>query len=228
MRLAIGLQVFEGAHVVQAVGELDEHYADVVDHGEHHLAQVFGLRFFARGEINLADLGDAFDDVRDLLTKFFADIDDGDRGVFDRVVQQAGGDRDRVHFHLGEHLRHFEWVNQVRLTRGAGLAFVMLQGVVVGFLNDGEIVLRTIFLDPLHQLAELGEGESGGRDLLAQARHVGLYPAERAESEGGPAGCWIDYTFPENAGSQCAEGFSWNESLECSNWNISLCRKVFL
>ena len=81
--LAIGLEVLEGAHVVQAVGELDEHHADVVDHGEHHLAQVFGLRFFARGEIYFADLGYAFDDVRDLLAEFFADVDDGDRGVFD-------------------------------------------------------------------------------------------------------------------------------------------------
>ncbi len=81
--LAVGLKVFERAHVVQAIGEFDEHHADVIDHGEHHLAQVFGLRFFARGEIDLADLGDAFDDVRDLLAEFFADVDDGDRGVFD-------------------------------------------------------------------------------------------------------------------------------------------------
>ena len=84
--------MFERAHVVQSVGEFDEYDADVIDHGEHHLAQVFSLRFLARGEIDLADLGDAFDDVRDLLTKFFADVDDGDRGVFDGVVEQAGGD----------------------------------------------------------------------------------------------------------------------------------------
>ena len=166
--------MFERAHVVQAVGKLDEHHANVIDHGEHHLAQVFGLRFFARGEIDLADLGDALDDVRDLLAKFLADVDDGDRGVFDGIVQQAGGDGDRVHLHLGQNQRHFERMHQIRLARGAGLAFMMLEGVVVGFLDDGEIVLRTVFLNPLHQLAELGERESGGRDLLAQARHVGL------------------------------------------------------
>ena len=76
--LAVGLQVFERAHVVQPVGQLDEHYADVVDHGEHHLAQVFGLLLLARGEINFADLGDALDDMRDLLAEFLADVDDGD------------------------------------------------------------------------------------------------------------------------------------------------------
>ena len=60
----------QGAHVVQAVGQLDEHDADVVHHGQHHLAHVFGLRLFRRGEVDLADLGDAFDDVRDLLAEF--------------------------------------------------------------------------------------------------------------------------------------------------------------
>ena len=87
--LALGRQVLEGAHVVQAVGQLDEHHADVVDHGEHHLAQVFGLLLFPGGEVNLADFGDAFDDVSDLLAEFLADVDDGDRRVFDRIVEQA-------------------------------------------------------------------------------------------------------------------------------------------
>ena len=73
--LALGRQVLEGAHVVQAVGEFDEDDADVVDHGQHHLAEVFGLRFFAGGEVDLADLGDALDDVGDLLAEFLADFD---------------------------------------------------------------------------------------------------------------------------------------------------------
>ena len=125
-------------------------------------------------KVNFADLGDALDDVRDLLAKFLADVNDRDRGVFDRIMQQPGGDGDRVHLHFGKNKRYFERMNQVRLARGAGLAFMNLQGVVVGFLDEGQIVLRTVFLHPLHQLAELGEREGGGRDLLAQARHVGL------------------------------------------------------
>src|SRR5271163_421184 len=47
--LALGREIFERAHVVQAVGEFDHHHADVVDHGEEHLADVFGLAVF-RGE----------------------------------------------------------------------------------------------------------------------------------------------------------------------------------
>ncbi len=174
--LAVGLEMLEGAHVVQAVGELDQDDADVVDHGEHHLAEVLGLLLFAGGEIDLADLGDAFDDVSDLLAEFFANVDDGDRGVFDGVVEKSGGDGDRVHFHFGENEGDFERMNQVRLAGGASLAFMVFQGIVVGFLDDGEIVLRAVLLHPLHQVAKLGEREGSSSDLLAQARHVRLYP----------------------------------------------------
>src|SRR5580658_3410755 len=91
-------------------------------------------------------------------------------------------------------------MHEVRLARGASLAFMMFQGIVVGFLDNGQIVLRTVLLNPLHQLAELGERESGGRDLLAQARHVGLYPAERAKSEGGQPGRRSIRPFGEGCG----------------------------
>ena len=100
--LAVGRKVLEGAHVVQPVGKFDEHDADVIDHGKHHLAQIFCLLLFLRGEVNLADFRDAFNDVRDLFTKFFSYVDDGDRSVFDGIVQQAGGDGDGVHLHLGQ------------------------------------------------------------------------------------------------------------------------------
>ena len=126
------------------------------------------------GEIDLADLGDAFDDVGDLLAEFFADVDDRDRSVFDRIVQQAGGDRDRIHLHLGQNLRHFQRMDQVRLAGGPGLAGMMVQGEVVGFPNQFQIVVGAVGRILLHQLAELGDREDVGRDLLAQRRHEGL------------------------------------------------------
>ena len=33
----------ERPHIVQAVTKLDEHDADIIDHRQEHLAQVFGL-----------------------------------------------------------------------------------------------------------------------------------------------------------------------------------------
>ncbi len=72
--LLFGLQVLERAHVVQAVGELDDDDADVGDHGQQHLADVFGLVVFAVGELDLVELGDAFDDVGDLLAEALGDL----------------------------------------------------------------------------------------------------------------------------------------------------------
>src|SRR5579862_3832102 len=79
--LAVRLQMLERAHVVQAVGQFDKDDANVIDHRQHHLAQVFGLLLFAGGEVDLADFGDALDDVRDLFAKFLANVDDRYRGI---------------------------------------------------------------------------------------------------------------------------------------------------
>ena len=106
--LAFRRQVFESPHVMQAVGKLNEDHADIIHHGQHHLTQILRLLLLTRGEINSADLGDAFDDVRHLFTKFFADVNDRDRRIFDRVVQEAGGDGRWVHFHFGQHAGYFQ------------------------------------------------------------------------------------------------------------------------
>ncbi len=169
--LAFGIEMFERAHVVQAVGELDEDDADVVDHGEHHFAEVLGLRFFSGREINLADLGDALDDVGNLFAEFLADFNGGDRGVFDRVVEQAGGDGNGIHFHVGENVADFERMHQVGLARGPGLSRVVLLGEFVGSLDQVEVVVGTVLAQLPHQLAEAGHREHVGRNLLTQRRH---------------------------------------------------------
>ena len=62
--LPLGRQVSERAHVVRAVGELDQDDADVARHREEHLAEVLRLLLLAAGEVDLADLGDAVDQRR--------------------------------------------------------------------------------------------------------------------------------------------------------------------
>ena len=134
--LPLRREKLQRAHVVQTVGQLDEDDADVVHHGQHHLAHVFGLRLFRRGEIDLADLGDALDDVRDLLAELGLDLVDGDRGVFDGIVQQAGDDGRGVQLHLRQDGGDLQRMHQVRLAGLARLAFVMFQGEFVGFLDE--------------------------------------------------------------------------------------------
>ena len=60
------------AHVVQAIGELDQDDPDVGGHRDHHLAVVLGLRLVARGEGDAGELGDAVDERSDLLAEELA------------------------------------------------------------------------------------------------------------------------------------------------------------
>ena len=58
--------MIERAHVVQAVGQLDQHDANVVRHRDDHLAEILGLLFLAALERDLRDLGHAVNQLRDL------------------------------------------------------------------------------------------------------------------------------------------------------------------
>ena len=51
------------AHVVQAVGELDQDDAHVARHRQQHLAEVLGLRVLLRLEFDLVQLGQAIDEL---------------------------------------------------------------------------------------------------------------------------------------------------------------------
>jgi hypothetical protein len=68
-QLALRLQIFQGAHVVQPVGQLDQHHAHIRNHGQQHLAHVFGLAVLAIGELDLVYIGDALDNVGHLLAE---------------------------------------------------------------------------------------------------------------------------------------------------------------
>src|SRR6267143_1556076 len=168
------IKLADRLHNMRTVRQLDQDDANVIDHGEHHLAQVLGLLLFLGGEVDLADLGDTFDDMRNLLAELLADVDDGDRSIFDRVVEQPSRYRNRIHLHLGEDQRDFQGMHEIGLAGGAALSGVMFQGVVVGFLDQFQIVQRPVGLHGLHQVAKLRDREDIGCDLLAQCRHAGL------------------------------------------------------
>ena len=152
----LGLEVLEGAHVVEAVGELDDDDADVGDHGEEHLAYVLGLLVFAIGELDVVEFGDAFDDVGDLFAEAFFDLVGGDVGVFDGVVEQAGGDGGGVHLELGENEGDFERMDDVGFTGGALLAFVLLQAELPGLADDVEVVAGAVVMDFFEEPREFG------------------------------------------------------------------------
>ncbi len=119
--LALGREEFERAHVVQAVGELHHHDANVVHHREQHLANVFGLAIFRREQIEPADFRDAFDQPRDIRPEMLGNFFERDLGVFDHIVQQRGAERSHVELHVREEVRHFERDARGKVRRKGGI-----------------------------------------------------------------------------------------------------------
>ena len=109
---------------MEAVGELDQDDADVVDHREQHLPEVLGLPLLAGGEPDRADLRDPFDDVGHLGPEQLLDPVDRGQRVFDDVVEQPGGDRHDVELHVGEEIGDRQGVDEVWLAGMADLALV--------------------------------------------------------------------------------------------------------
>jgi hypothetical protein len=124
--LPVRLQVLQRAHIMQPVSQLDQHHAHVGHHGQQHLADILRLAVLAVRKLDFVDFGDALHNVGHLVAKFGRNLLIGGRGVFHRIVQQAGGNRRRVQLHLRQDLGHLQRMNDVRLARGAHLPVVVL------------------------------------------------------------------------------------------------------
>ena len=118
----------ERAHVVQAVGELDQDDPDVRGHRDHHLAVVLGLRLVARLERDPGQLRHAVDEAGDLVTERLADLAQRGAGVLDGVVQQRGAQRLGVEAHAGADLGDADRMGDELLARLAALVGVVLAG----------------------------------------------------------------------------------------------------
>ena len=151
-------QMAEGPHVVQPVGQLHDDDADIVDHGEEHLAEILGLALFARGEGDGTDLGHPLHDVRHLGTEQLANALDGGQRVLDHVVQQTGGNRDRVEPHVGEEVGDRQGVDQVWLPGVAHLPPVLESREDVGTAQQLDVGFRSIRADLFEEILEANHG----------------------------------------------------------------------
>ncbi len=136
--LLLGHRV-DRAHVVQAVGELDQDDPHVGGHRDHHLAVVARLRLVARLEGDPLQLRDAVDDPRDLLAEALAHLLDRGGGVLDGVVQQRGAERLGVEAHRGADPRHADGVHDELLAGLAALLGVVLAGEHERVLDAGAV-----------------------------------------------------------------------------------------
>ena len=90
------------------------------------LRRLLALRLGERLELDLAELGDAVDELGDLVAEALANLGERDLGVLDDVVQQRGLERRRVHVQLGEDERDLDGVVDERLAALAHLTLVRL------------------------------------------------------------------------------------------------------
>ena len=146
--------MLQGPHVVQAIGQLHQDHADVVDHRQQHLAEVFRLPLFARRKGDGADLGDALHHVSDFGPEMLLDFFDRRQRVFDDVVEEAGGDSHGVELEVGEEVGDREGVNQVGLARVAHLSLVLERGKDIRAPEQFDVGVRAVGPDLFEQILE--------------------------------------------------------------------------
>ena len=134
----------EGAHVVQAVRELDQQHPHVVGDRQQELAQVLRLLGLLGDQVELLQLGQALDQRADLVAEQLVDLGPGGRGILDRVVQQRRHDRRVVELEVGQDRGHFERMGEEGIARGPGLRPVRLHGVDVGAVEQGLVGVRVV------------------------------------------------------------------------------------
>ncbi len=139
------------AHVVQTIGELDQHHAHVARHRQQHLAKVLCLRLFLGIELDAVELGDAIDEFGYRATEQFGDLVLGDVGVFDDVVQQGCRQRLRVHVPLREDAGDRQRVVDVGLSGLAELALVRRLAELIGRAQLADVLGSEVFRPVLEE-----------------------------------------------------------------------------
>lgn len=144
--LAVSWQGVQCSHVVEAIREFYQDHADVATHGKKHFAKVLRLFFFLGLELNLADLADTIDQLRDFFTEVGGNLLFGGFRVFDYIVQDRGRDALRIKVHTRENTGDFDGVVDVRLAAAPQLPFVRLRPEQVSAVNVSYLIRLEISL----------------------------------------------------------------------------------
>ena len=179
----------KGAHIMQAVGKLDDNDADVFGHGEEHLAQRERLFLVHTVDFDVGELGHAIDELCHGIAKQAGDIGERGLGILDSIVQQRGAHHVAVHLKIGQNNGHLNGMVDVHLARAALLITVLLGGKAVGLLDLREVVLIHIFEAQALQLV-VAVGHNLGRQLIGML--IVLHLRKRLEGGiMGGTGCGI-------------------------------------
>ena len=132
--LLVGRLRLQCAHIVQAVANLYQDYANVVAHGEQELLEVLRLTRCALAEDASADFRKAVDDLRNLRAEDVFYILRGVVGVLNDIVEQCCADACRAESYLlAGYLGHGDRVHDVWLARKSAHSLMCLSREVEGF-----------------------------------------------------------------------------------------------
>ena len=87
---AVFLQRAQGAHIVQAVGELDHNHANVLAHGNEHLAHSRRLLVGEAFDFDARDFGDSLHELGHLHAELLFKRCGRGVGILDRIVKKGG------------------------------------------------------------------------------------------------------------------------------------------
>ncbi len=143
--------MMQRAHVMQAVGQLDQQHADVFGHRKDEFAEIFRLLFLRALEFDFRKLGHAIDKTRDFLAEKFFNFFQRRAGVFDRIMQKRGADRRRIQLHFRQNARNFQRVGKIRIARGARLRPMRLHGIDIGAVDQILVHVGIVGLDNFNE-----------------------------------------------------------------------------
>ena len=134
-------------------------HPQVAGHRHQHLAHRGGLLRLLGVELQPFELGDAVDDRGDLGAERRLDVGERDLGVFDRVVQQRGGERDLVEADVGDDAGDRQRVVDVALATAARLVTVGFRRRLVGAVDHRHRRLRMAAAVRAEQRRQLIRGD---------------------------------------------------------------------
>ena len=182
----LGRLCAERAHVVQAIGELDQDDPQVARHRQQHLAEALRRRFLAVGEVQLVQLGDAIDQLGHGFAELLGDVAARQRGVLDGVVQDRRDQGLDIQPLLGQHLRHRHRMGDVGLAGLAHLPGMRRRAHRPGPPQQRALRLRQVVRGPLqclhivrHRVIE-GRGNRHRKGGIAGTHGPSLTPCRQA------------------------------------------------
>ncbi len=153
--LLLRLHALDRAHVVQAVGQLDEDHPQVLGHGHEQLAEILSLFRLGRGELKIGQLCHTVDQFGHFGTELLRDFGIGRLGVFDGVVQQGCHNRRIVQPLFGQDGGDGDGMGEIRLTRLAQLPVVHLLAIGIGPADQIVIRARVVVADEGDQVFDV-------------------------------------------------------------------------